>query len=102
MNCEYRFICGEKDCGRDMEECRKLLVEKLTERESAMKRQKESFAQELAAAKEAEGGAEIHFLCDQRNCESCGEFACESGGYTTNIRHAANFHLEGKEFFENT
>lgn len=99
MNCEYRFICGEKDCGRDLEECRKLLIEKLTERESAMKRQKESFAQELAAAKEAEGGAEIHFLCDQRNCESCGDFACR---YTTNIRHAANFHLEGKEFFENT
>lgn len=99
MSCEYRFLCGEKDCERNLEECRKALIEKLEEQKEAGKRQKESFAQELAAAKEAEGGTEIHFICDQRNCESCGDFVC---GYTTNIRHAVNFHMEGKEFFENT
>ena len=96
--CEYRFMCGENDCARTRDECRKRLVEKLMERDKIIKQQRERFEKEIAAVKEAEEERAVHFVCDRRNCGSCQD---DCRGYTKNERHAANFHLEGTEFFEN-
>lgn len=95
--CEYRFMCGEENCERSLEDCRKLLVDKLMEQGDAMKRLKERYQKEIVAVKEAEEEPAVHFVCDRRNCGSCQD---DCRGYTTNSRHAANFHLEGTEFFE--
>lgn len=95
--CEYRFVCGRQDCVETMEDCRKILVEKLMAKEEAIKRQRAGFEKELAAVKEAEGGRRIFFLCDRRACDSCGNTECK---HTSDIRHAANFHMMLTDFYE--
>ena len=97
VQCEYRCMCGEKDCARTPDECRKLLIEKLMKRDNTIKQQRERFEKELEAMKEAEGEPEVHFICDRRNCRSCWD---DCRGYTTNSRHAAQFPMEGTEFCE--
>lgn len=98
--CEYRHVCpvkGQVDgCPRDRNELScitRLLdfIEKLKDRQQKA----EEVETECVEAEERR----IFFVCDHRACDSC-DSKTSGCTHTPDVRHARNFRLLGKDFFE--
>lgn len=98
--CEYRYICPLEDCDQEKNvSCVGRLVEYISNAKAREKKAKEKVIETVEAGmKETE--PMIRYLCDHRACGSCGGNGEEFCNYTPDIRHAKNFELFGKDFFE--
>lgn len=98
--CEYRYVCPITEC--DAEKSVRC-VGKLIDLFGEMKfRKKQS---DKVKVEHTEGGAEesesrIFYKCDHRACGGCGGHVEGGCDHTTDIRHAKNFEMIEKDFFE--
>ncbi len=99
-SCELRYVCPVVGCdGEKKLSCIDDLMEHIDKIKSNTKRNKD-VPVEIVEAGIPKEDVEILFQCDHRACDSCYTHEGRACGYTTDIRHAENFELIGKSFYE--
>ena len=97
--CEYRYTCPNTECEKEKSiDCIGILIDKISEIKSNNRRNASVPLEVVETGTQEE--AKIFYRCDRRACDSCGGEKDEPCCYTTDIRHARNFVLRGRDFYE--
>lgn len=98
--CEYRYVCPIAECDKEKSvQCVGWLVDLFGEMKSR-KKQNDKVEVEHTETGTEENKSRIFYQCDHRACSSCMGGTEESCNYTMDIRHAENFEMIGKDFYE--
>ena len=98
--CEYRYTCPNVGCEKEKSmDCIGILIDKIGELKASSKRS-ESIPLEVVEGGAEKAEAEIFYQCDRRACDVCERVEDNPCRHTTDIRHAKNFILIGRDFCE--
>lgn len=99
-SCEYRYVCPITECDAEKSiQCVGRLVDLFGEMKSR-KKQNDRVEVEHTETGAEENESRIFYQCDHRACGSCMGHAEGNCDHTMDIRHAKNFEMIAKDFFE--
>lgn len=98
--CEYRYVCPITECDEEKSvQCVGRLVDLIGEMRSR-KKQDDRVEVEHIETDTEKNESRIFYQCDHRACDSCAGYAEGNCDHTSDIRHAKNFEMIGKDFYE--